>query len=567
MQSLWKYGFEMLGGLALFLFGMRTLSTHLQQAAGDALRRGLRQAARHRGTGFSVGALLGFTIQSGPASVMLVGLTHAGLLSLRQAAPVVFGFNVGTTLAMQVLAFDVYALWPAPLLSGLLVVLIGRHARARDAGLALSGFGLLILGLGTLTGSLAALREPLTPWLAGIHANSLLAVLAGIAAGAVVTGLLFSSAASIGMCLALAASGVFTDIRQVYPIVLGAQLGTCLTSLLAASNANNTGRRTALLHVGFNLVNVLLGVLLLPVMPGWIERTAPADLPRQIANLHTVLRAFTAFSLLPVAGHAVDFVERLTRRYGPSPELSRLVEEDLDRPEQALFNAVTECRRLAMFCLRGLQFCASALRVRDQRVVAWIAADEAVIDRIKPAFQDYLHRVADRQLSHRQAILVTALNRCIISIERIQDHVEHLINVTERAHKARVLSLEPDDHAQLEALFALAIEALETVAASFETDVAKQDFDRMSEAILRRVRWYERRNQVARDYFADRAWRKGEGMLPAQGLFVDALANDLEEIVQHAANIATAESRSAFFLKPRKLKRTVPPITESGQDT
>lgn len=551
----WRTLIDLLGGLALFLFGMRIMSEHLQQAAGDALRRGLTRTAGNRVSGYSLGMLLGLSIQSGPASVMLVGLAHAGLLSLAQAAPVVFGFNLGTTLAMQVLAFRVYAFWPVPVAIGLLLTLVRASAKARDAGMSLIGFGLLILGLGLMTGSLEALREPLTPWLAGLHGATAATMLLGILGGLVVTGLLFSSAASIGMCLALAASGTFTDIRQVYPIVLGAQLGTCVTSLLAACNANNTGRRTALVHVGFNVVNGLLGVLLVPFLPAWIERLTPDDLPRQIANLHTVLRASTGLLLLPFSGFVVNGVRRYSRRGGEEVDASRLKEQDTGRPEQALLNAVAECGRLAGLCLRGLRINAGLMRAWDPGGARRIAAAEAVIDRVKPAFQDYLRRVSGRKLSHRQAVLIPALNRCIIAIERIQDHNEHLCELLKTAHGNAVPPPDPESLARLKRLHECAVRVVEAMKDSCETDPRNQDFSRMALEILRLGSVFQSENKTFRSYLTEQAWRKGEGLLPVQGLFLDACANDLEEIVQHARKIANVESHEAFFIKAKKLSR------------
>ncbi len=157
--------------------------------------------------------------------------------------------------------------------------------------------------------------------------------------------------------------------------------------------------------------------------------------------------------------------------------------------------------------------------------------------------------------------MITALNRCIIAIERIQDYVEHLSALSRRAAGDKIARLAAEDHERMLKLYDLAIRALAAVADSFESDASRQNFDHVAAEIHTRVEAFERFNLECREYFAERSWRKGRGMLPSQGLFVDACAKDLEEIVRHADAIAGAESRAEFFFKSRKLSRVTPPIS------
>ncbi len=555
---------EGLGGLGVFLLGMRLLGRHLTDAAGGALSHRLVRASRNRLSGAAMGSVLGFTIQSGPASVLLVGLTHAGLLGLRQAAPVVFGFNVGTTLAMQVLAFQVATLWALPLLGGLVLTVGARTDRGTALGMALAGFGLLLLGLGRLSASLGGLREPLLPWVARIGGTTWGATLLGIVVGAAVTGALFSSAATLGMALALAESGVFTELRQAYPLVLGAQLGTCLTSLLAAGGANAAGRRTAALHVGFNLVNVLLGVVLLPWLPGWIERTAPGNPVRQIANLHTALRSLTAVLLLPWADSAVVVVRRFcarSTRIAPEPERSRLEAGALPRPEQALACARQECRRLSRIARDSLRTAAALLERWSGEGMARIQADENAMDRLKLAFQAYVNHISLRHLSHRQALHVTAFNRSVLAIERIQDHIEHLGRLAGRARPAFLERFPAGDQDGVRRLLERTGETLEAVAASFDPAPEEPGESSRLQDLRDRVEAFRRCHEALWERFDARLWRKGRGLTPAQGLLLDKVLHDLEQIAQHADQIAHAQARSGFYVKASKIDRVAPPLS------
>lgn len=562
-MSGWAALIDGLGSLGLFLLGMRLLSGHLTAAAGGALGRWLTRASRNRLSGAALGAALGLTVQSGPASVMIVGLAHAGLLGVRQAAPVVFGFNVGTTLAMQLLAFRITAFWAVPLLGGLALTVAARSPRGRSIGMALAGFGLLLLGLGRMSAALGAFREPLIPWVARIGGTSWVSTLLGVGVGVAVTGALFSSAATIGMALALAESGVFSELRQAYPLVLGAQLGTCLTSLLAAGGTNAGGRRTALLHVGFNLVNLLLGLVLLPWLPGWIEWTAPGRPARQIANLHTALRGLTALLLLPWTDAAVAAVRRTcarSERAAPEPERTRLDEQALPRPEEALVCARAESRRLSLICLGSFRQATALLERWDPAAMERIVADEAAMDRLKIAFQEYVNRVAARRLSHRQALQVTAFNRCILSIERIQDHIEHLGRLAGRMRPTLLGRLPREEGELLRGLLRGLDEALEAAAASFGTLGEVRESGSSAERLRGRIEAFEGRNAGMREHFADRLWRKGRGLTPPQGLLLDKVVHDLEEIAQHLDHIAFAQERSRFFIKPSKMSQPAPPL-------
>lgn len=310
-------GFSLLrmgGGLALFLFGMTTMSESLRRLAGGRLQKALRQMTAGVGRGMALGALVTVALQSSSAvTVMLVSLVDAGILETRQTLGIIMGSNIGTTatawlLSASGLRGDALPLsllcpenfTPAAALAGVLLILSARGRRRRDAGSLLTGFAVLMYGMLLMQEAVRPLAQQ--PWFAGLL-TAFENPLAALLAGAAFTGVIQSSAASIGILQALALTGRITRAVAI-PVVLGQNIGTCVTALLAAVGASRGARRVAAAHIAFNLAGSAVFLPLLCAARAsaspWLSRPIS---PAEIALCHTVFNLATSLLVLPAALH------------------------------------------------------------------------------------------------------------------------------------------------------------------------------------------------------------------------------------------------------------------------
>lgn len=324
-----RAAFGLAGGLALFLFGMESMSRALQQAAGERMRGFLRRITRTPLTGALAGLLVTAVLQSSSATtVMVIGFVSAGLMELPQAVAVVFGANVGTTMTAQLVAFRL-ADWVFPILFvGVLVWLLARRERTRQLGLAVFSFGLLFDGIEVLSGAMAPLAEHpvFLRWMTQVRHTPLLGLLLGTGMTLVVQ----SSSATIAVLQRAAQQAGPDGIHSVLglagalPILLGDNIGTTITAVLAAVGQPTDARRTAAAHCCFNLSGSVVCLLALPWMTRLVEAVSPKGpelevLARQIANAHTLFNLMCTLVWLPLTPVMVRLVCKLV----PQPQSSR----------------------------------------------------------------------------------------------------------------------------------------------------------------------------------------------------------------------------------------------------
>ena len=296
------------GGLGLFLYGMQTLSDGLQKVAGDRLRRLLEVLTRNPLTGVIMGTVVTAILQSSSATtVMIVGFVNAGLMTLRQAAGVIMGANVGTTVTAQIIALDLSeAALPATAL-GVLLIMFSKNKRTRYVGQALVGFGLLFLGMTTMSTSMKPLAD--MQWFTDLTArfaqNPFLGVLAGIG----LTGIVQSSSATIGILQGLAREGAIS-LQAALPVLFGDNIGTTVTALLASIGTSLAARRAAVMHTLFNVIGTIIFLIIFPLVVPIVLRSS-TGVVQQIANAHTGFNVANTLIQLPFIGVLVLLVTRL----------------------------------------------------------------------------------------------------------------------------------------------------------------------------------------------------------------------------------------------------------------
>jgi phosphate:Na+ symporter len=549
--------FEILGGLALFLFGMQLMTDGLRLAAGDRLRVIIYRGTGNPAVGLGLGTGLGFLMHSSATTVMTVGFLNAGLLSLQNSIPVFMGANVGTTLSMQLISFRLtdYALIAVAL--GFLLTLAGPNALVRNIGRSVLGFGLLFNGMDLMSGAIQPHRETLLPWLSHIDGGSWQGMLLGTLAAWAFTAIIQSSGATIGMTFVLISAGVFSSLEQVYPIVLGAHLGTTTTALIASLGCGIEGRRGAVGNFLFNLFNVVVALAAAPLFIAAMEATS-GDVVRQTANLHTAIMVVAALALLPLSAPYARLLRSLLGSKVPEAEPSHLHPDLIKRPENALTAVIRETRRSLDLIAASLREARGfAQQAEATRAPAVIASNEQAVNEIRDATHDYLTRLTERYLSRRQRLLAQYLSRITSDVERTGDYVVHLAKLTEQQRRTPHADYDGITRAALLSLIDSADAVLGATRRSLDPDSA--EFPGSAAAI-----------EAARDAFSEHSLkirhavnhRVAEHEVSAiAGIFFGNQTLSLDALVRHCRLIAREQQQPHFGLKPAKLDRVEPPAS------
>ena len=545
----------LLGGLGLFVYGMKLMTERLEALAGTRLRTLLNRLTGNRLTGAGAGTLLGALIHSGPATVMLVGFINAGLLSLVAAIPVMLGANVGTTLSMQLISFKIGEYCYLAIGLGLIVNLATRRDAVRHWGMLLFGFGLLFLGLDTMSRAIHPLKQAgyFEVFLAHTDGTTVLGMAFGIVASTVVTALVQSSGATIGMLFALASAGVFTDLSAAFPLVLGAHIGTCSTTLLAALGTNIEARRLALAHLLFNVLGALLAALMAPLYLQVLPAISD-DLTRQVANAHTLVQAVNGLMFLPFVGAYAVLVQRLTPSRHPPASRSYLDEAHLERPEMAIVAVILETRRMAITARKMVRQSMMGLIKLTDRPFPEVLKEEASVNLLNDAVLEYLRALSQRTLSRRQSLILQYLIKASQDIERIADHAEALVQIT-KEKSAKGVWFDDESMGLLVDVYASADRVLELMIESLNP--ARESFDDCAEQVIAAREAYRQLAERVRERYVQRVLDQECDAL--SGVVYEEYLNAFDRIVSHSKRIAYLERRPHFRVKKERLERTAEP--------
>ncbi len=336
---------SLFGGLGMFLYGMEMMSDGMKMTAGNQMRSILEKLTSNRFFAVGVGAFVTMVIQSSSATtVMLVSFVNSGLLSFAQGLGVILGSNIGSTVTAQIVAFKVtdYAL--ALIAAGALMSLFSKKDSTRNIGFVILGFGLLFYGMKVMSDTMKPLRSnPTFNTILTSFENPFM----GILAGAIFTALIQSSSATTGIVITLASGGSIT-LEAGIPLILGANIGTCVTALLAGLNASREAKRVAIAHVTFNLIGVALFCFWIPTFAEMVAQTSD-NIPRQIANAHTIFNILATVVFIPFTTHIASMIIRFfpdqeKTRNIEKPAVLNLDEKVLEHPPVAISNAQAEIR-------------------------------------------------------------------------------------------------------------------------------------------------------------------------------------------------------------------------------
>jgi phosphate:Na+ symporter len=533
---------------------MNIMSDGLREAAGQKLRTVLSVMTTRKLSGIGLGTLIATLVHSSATTVMVVGFINAGLMSLAQAIPVVLGANIGTTISMQAISFSLgkYALFAVTF--GFIMSMVASNQKAKKIGLSIMGFGLLFLGMNLMSGAIQPYKELLKPIMASISGETTQGLVLGILMATLLTSIIQSSGATISMAFALVQAGVLTSVEQTMPIILGAHIGTCATALLGSIGTSMNAKRSAYAHLIFNIFNAILASLLKSPLVALLVWMSPDNVLRQSANLHTVVMVVAAFLVLPFSTPYAKLITRLFRSRKPEPEPSYLDNKLLEYPEQAICASIHELQRVAKICFKSLRLTGQVILFSQTPAdIQAIKINEQVVNDIKLAMKEYLSSLTRRYLSKRQAILIQHLDRCIVDLERIGDHIETICDLSLRRQKVPEAIVDKESFDTLFRLYENALHIFKLVIDSLDPD--KENIQKTAAQILQARDDYMQASLNTRAMFTDKVAQRS--ITPIGGIFFSEYISSLDRIVKHSKSIALAESQPQFWIKRTKLGKHV----------
>ncbi|MCL2300658.1 MAG: Na/Pi cotransporter family protein [Firmicutes bacterium] len=427
------------GGLGLFLYGMKMLSDGLENLAGDRLRSILERATSNRFLGVGVGIGVTCVVQSSTAAtVMVVGFINAGLMTLVQSIGVIMGINIGTSITTQIISFKIDQISPLFIFAGALLYLVFKRRRLRNLGFVALGFGVLLLGFTVMGGPLKefASRDAFRSMLTAFR-NPVLALLAGI----VFTAIIQSSTASIGIIIALYMGGMHIPLLTAAFLVLGCNIGTCFTALLAAIPASRDAKRAALVHLLYSVAGCLVFGPLIAFVPGilaWVQNLWP-DGARQVAMFHTLFNTATLVLLLPFVRQLARLVQKIIpEREKENANIKRLLYCDsnaLKTPETAVAQAHKEICRMGQVACDNLQLALKAFFTKDAELALEVLEHEKTINFLQREITYWLARIRSLELSAQVLEKTEVMLHIVASIERVGDYAENIAEYTQLEEK------------------------------------------------------------------------------------------------------------------------------------
>lgn len=437
----------LLGGLALFLYGMQMMSQGLEAAAGNRMKQILEKLTANRFLGVAVGAGITAIIQSSSATtVMVVGFVNSGMMTLQQAVWIIMGANIGTTITGQLIALDVGAVAPMFAFVGVVMNLFLKKQRYTYFGQILAGFGVLFIGMGMMSGSMEPLQhsEVFIDLMTTFSHPAL-----GILTGAVFTAVIQSSSASVGILQALAVSGLIGLDGAVY-VLFGQNIGTCITAVLASIGTNRNAKRTTLIHFMFNVIGTVVFTLLCMVTPlvPFME-SLTSNPAAQIANVHTLFNIVTTLLLLP-AGNGLAM---LAKKILPEQTEERNQEQHLEylqplgkSAERAIGAAAIYTNQLEQEVFRMLGMAKEnvdkafwAFRTGNSEQLAAIYKTEEYIDYLNKEISHYISRTVVSENNEEEVYHASQYFEMSGNIERIGDHALNIAEYTRTLEKHHIV--------------------------------------------------------------------------------------------------------------------------------
>ena len=439
------------GGLGMFIYGMQIMAQGLENAAGDRMKSLLGVLTKNKFFGVLLGAFITAVIQSSSATtVMVVGFVNAGIMNLQQAMGVIMGANVGTTITGWLVSSVEWAeflspstLAPLAIMLGVIIMLTGKRRSSKDVSSIVIGFGLLFVGISTMSASVAPLKdsEAFCSIFVKLGHNPIL----GIIAGAVVTAVIQSSSASVGILQSLAAAGLVPFGAAIY-IIMGQNIGTCVTAILSSMGAKKNAKTAALMHLLFNIIGTVLFsivaiIYLKTVNPAWATGTITQT---QISMVHTIFNIATTVMLFPLS----DYIIKLAKKIGKVEDGEKddsmvlLDERMMETPSLALQSLFSEVIRMGHIVEKSLQVAKDVLFSLNEDEIQLLREDEETVDKLSAGITSYAIKLTSLQISQREHQDVAHILQVVSDMERISDYCENISEFAEALAEKKVMFSE-----------------------------------------------------------------------------------------------------------------------------
>ncbi len=530
---------SMAGGLGLFLFGMRVMSESIEKVAGAKLRRILEQLTTNRFTGILVGVIFTAIIQSSSAcTVMVVSFVNSGLMNLYQAAGVIFGANIGTTVTSLLVSFKLEKIAPVILLVGVIVVMFCKKQKITKFGEIIVGFGILFMGLSTMSGAMSGMKdsEAVLNMFASLT-NPILAVLLGTFLTAVIQ----SSSVTVSIMVLMANQGLL-GLDMCMFIILGCNIGACTSALLASLTGKKDAKRAASIHLIFNIIGTLLVFILFILdvdqVVALLAKIAHNDAGRIVAYAHIAIKLFQVIIMSPFIGAIVKmtyiFVPGDDKKIGyrDSHQLKYIGEKVVFNPATAVVEVIKELDRVASLASENLNRAMNALITLDEGEIEEVYEVEENIDFLSHSITDYLVKINQTTLPIEDLKSLGSLFHVVNDIERIGDHAENIADAARRRIDSGV-SFSKEAQAELGMMLDMVNTLLRFSLEMFvkSSEEHEEDINHLEEAIDEKEKELQKKH-------LDRL--TNNECSPEAGVIFSDIISGLERVADHATNIAFA---------------------------
>lgn len=529
--------FTLFGGLGFFLYGMKLMSEGLEKAAGAKMRGILEFFTQNRFIGMVVGIVFTAIIQSSNATtVMVVSFVNSGLMTLMQATGVILGANIGTTVTGQLIAFNLSDIAPLVVIIGVIMVMFSKkqNVNVKKIGEVILGFGILFMGLRIMGESMEAVKS--SPAVLEFL-SSLKSPFSAILVGFLITAVLQSSSATVGIVLLLASQGLL-DISICFFIILGCNIGSCVSALLASLGGKQDAKRAAWIHFLFNIVGSILILLILTValdpITGFIEHISGYNPAREVANAHTIIKVVEVIILFPF----IQWIVKLTYRIVPGKEqvgeegmkLEYIGEKNVFSPATAVFDATRELERMGYMAVDNLKRAMDGLLDLDEKKIRKVYEVEKHIDYLNEAITDYLVQLNQATIPVDDARSIGGLFHVANDIERIGDHAENVADAAQMRIEQN-LDISAQARESLTEMLGMVVQITTYALDMFSNN----NQEHMQEILDLEDQVDEMERRLQQDH-VDRLTR--HECTPASGMIYSDIVSGLERVSDHATNIA-----------------------------
>lgn len=532
--------FSLLGGLALFLYGMQMMSNGLEAAAGNKMKQILEKLTANRFLGVLVGAGITAVIQSSSATtVMVVGFVNSGMMTLKQAVWIIMGANIGTTITGQLIALDVGELAPLFAFAGVALIVFVKKQKVHHYGLIVAGLGILFIGMEMMSGAMMPLRESEAfVSLMTKFSNPVL----GILAGAVFTAVIQSSSASVGILQALAGSGLIGLSNAVY-VLFGQNIGTCITAILAAIGTSRNAKRTTVIHLMFNLIGTAIFTVVCIATPltALVESFTPGNVSSQIANMHTLFNIVTTLLLLPFGNYLAKAAVRILPE--KQDEQTDVMHMEFIRPMEtkrdtqiglsaiAVTSIKKELHRMIDMAKENVEASFTAVKAGTTADLETVQEREEYIDYLNKEISKYISKVLVNESNPRDSQYISALFKVCGNVERIGDHAMNICGYTRMIEKQGI-TFSKEVRIEIDEMKEVCKKALDYLG---EIHHDQQEDNQDMKAI---EKFEQQIDDMTDDYRKKQLIRMQNGTCSEEGCIIySEMLTDFERIGDHILNI------------------------------